>query len=61
MEAYSQDLRDRVLSALEREARPTAMADRFEVSRVLVYQVRTGSRRRDSGAVSQLEAIGSLG
>ncbi len=51
MEAYSQDLRDRVLSALEREARPTAMADRFEVSRVWVYQVRnrftqTGQRSR---------------
>ncbi len=40
MEAYSQDLRDRVLRALERGERPTAIADRFEVSRVWVYQVR---------------------
>lgn len=41
MDAYSQDLRDRVLRALERGERPTAIADRFEVSRVWVYQVRT--------------------
>jgi transposase len=41
MEAYSQDLRDRVLRALERGDRPTAIANRFEVSRVWVYQVRT--------------------
>lgn len=40
MEAYSQDLRDRVLRALERGERPTAIANRFEVSRVWVYQVR---------------------
>ena len=40
MDAYSQDLRDRVLRALERGERPTAIADRFEVSRVWVYQVR---------------------
>jgi len=40
MEAYSQDLRDRVLRALERGERPTAIATRFEVSRVWVYQVR---------------------
>jgi len=40
MYAYSQDLRDRVLRALERGDRPTAIADRFEVSRVWVYQVR---------------------
>ena len=39
MEAYSQDLRDRVLRALERGERPTAIAARFEVSRVWVYQV----------------------
>jgi hypothetical protein len=48
MEAYSQDLRDRVLRALERGERPTAIAARFEVRRV-------------SGAVSQLEVIGSPG
>ena len=40
MDAYSQDLRDRVLRALERGERPTAIADRFGVSRVWVYQVR---------------------
>jgi transposase len=40
MEAYSQDLRDRVLRALARGERPTAIANRFEVSRVWVYQVR---------------------
>jgi transposase len=40
MQAYSQDLRDRVLRALERGDRPTEIAKRFEVSRVWVYQVR---------------------
>ena len=40
MDAYSQDLRDRVVRAWERGERPTASADRFEVSRVWVYQVR---------------------
>ena len=41
MDAYSQDLRERVLRALERGDRPTAIADRFEVSRVWVYQGQT--------------------
>lgn len=40
MRAYSQDLRDRVLRALERGERPALIARRFEVSRVWVYQVR---------------------
>lgn len=40
MEAYSQDLRDRVLRALARGERPSEIARRFEVSRVWVYQVR---------------------
>jgi transposase len=40
MQAYSQDLRDRVLGALERGESPTAIAERFEVSRVWVYQVK---------------------
>ena len=40
MYAYSQDLRDRVLRALERGEGPTDIARRFEVSRVWVYQVR---------------------
>ncbi|MCL2021506.1 MAG: IS630 transposase-related protein [Betaproteobacteria bacterium] len=40
MPAYSQDLRDRVLDALEREERPSRIAQRFVVSRSCVYQVR---------------------
>lgn len=40
MAAYSQDLRDRVLNALERGDRPTDIAARFEVSRVWVYEVK---------------------
>jgi transposase len=39
MRAYSQDLRERVLRALERRERPTDIAARLEVSRVWVYQV----------------------
>jgi len=40
MQAYSQDLRDRVLRALERGDRPVDMAERFEVSREWVYRVK---------------------
>ena len=40
MQSYSQDLRDRVLWALDRGERPTAIARRLEVSRVWVYRVR---------------------
>src|SRR5260370_31967431 len=40
MQAYSQDLRDRVLRALERGEGPTEIARRFEVSCLWVYQVR---------------------
>ena len=40
MAAYSQDLRERVLRALDRGERPTEIARRFEVSRIWVYQVR---------------------
>ena len=47
MQAYSQDLRERVLRALNRGERPTAIAERFEVSRVWVYQVR--DRLKKSG------------
>ena len=39
MHAYSQDLRDRVLRALERGERPSDIARRLEVSRVWVYDV----------------------
>lgn len=41
MPLYSQDLRDRVLRALERGERPTDIAARFEVSREWVYDVKT--------------------
>ena len=37
---YSEDLRERVLRALERDERPTQIARRFEVSRMWVYQVK---------------------
>lgn len=47
MYAYSQDLRDRVLGALERGERPSDIARRFEVSRVWVYQVQ--GRFREEG------------
>jgi len=40
MQAYSQDLRERVLRAIERGDRPTSIARRFEVSREWVYQVK---------------------
>lgn len=40
MRSYSQDLRDRVLAALERGERPTDIAKRFEVSRGWVHEVR---------------------
>jgi transposase len=52
MDAYSQDLRDRVLRALERGERPTAIAERFEVSRGWVYQVR--NRLTQTGQRSSL-------
>lgn len=51
MRAYSQDLRDRVLGALARGEGPTAIARRYEVSRLWVYQVRKRWQqdgRRDS-------------
>jgi len=44
-QAYSQDLRDRVLHACERGDRPTEIAKRFEVSRVWVYQVKGRDER----------------
>jgi transposase len=49
--AYSQDLRDRVLAALERKERPAEIARRFEVSRDWVYEVKNRFEReglRDS-------------
>jgi transposase len=47
MQSYSQDLRERVLWALSRGERPTAIARRLEVSRVWIYQVR--DREQNSG------------
>ncbi|MGC8551174.1 MAG: IS630 transposase-related protein [Acidobacteriaceae bacterium] len=52
MHSYSQDLRDRVLWALERGERPSAIARRLEVSRVWVYQVR--DRKRKTGLRTSL-------
>ena len=56
MDAYSQDLRDRVLRALERGERPPTIADRFEVSRVWVSQVR--NRLTPTGQRSSLQIGG---
>src|SRR5271170_3072261 len=47
MRAYSQDLRERVLRALDRGERPTEIARRFEVGRLWVYRVR--DRRQKTG------------
>jgi len=47
MQSYSQDLRDWVLRALGRGESPTAIAGRYEVSRVYVYDV--GDRQRETG------------
>ena len=47
MQSYSQDLRERVLRALDRGEGPTQIARRFEVSRVWVYHVR--DRLRETG------------
>lgn len=47
MQAYSQDLRERVLRAIERGEGPTAIARRYEVSRMWVYQV--GKRLHATG------------
>lgn len=45
MGAYSQDLRERVLRALDRGERPSEIARRFEVGRVWVYKVRDRLQR----------------
>ena len=47
MQSYSQDLRDRVLWALERRERPAQIARRLEISRAWVYQVR--DRKQKTG------------
>lgn len=56
MQAYSQDLRERVLRALDRGERPTEIARRFEVGRAWVYRVR--NRLRDSGERGSLQIGG---
>jgi transposase len=56
MQAYSQDLRDRVLRAVERGERPTDIAERFEVSRVWVYQV--ADRFKTTGRRASLQVGG---
>jgi transposase len=56
MQSYSQDLRDRVLWALQRGERPSAIARRLEVSRVWVYQVR--DREQTTGRRSSLQIGG---
>jgi transposase len=45
MQSYSQDLRERVLWALDRGERPSLIARRLEVSRVWVYQVRNRAQK----------------
>lgn len=55
MQAYSQDLRDRVIRALERGDRPSTIAERFEVSRVYVYDVK---RRLSQGERSSQKVGG---
>lgn len=52
MRSYPQELRDRVLGGLERGEGPTAIANRFEVSRFWVYYVR--NRLREQGSRSSL-------
>lgn len=56
MQSYSQDLRDRVLRALERKERPSDIAVRFEVSREWIYLVR--NRLRDNGMRHSLQIGG---
>jgi len=56
MQAYSQDLRERVLRALDRGDRPTEIARRFEVSRIWVYQVR--NREHETGVRSSFQIGG---
>jgi transposase len=56
MQSCSQDLRDRVLWALERGERPTTIAQRLEVSRVWVYQVR--GREQKTGQRTSLQIGG---
>ena len=56
MQSYSQDLRDRVLRALARGEGPSSIAERFEVSRFYVYQVR--DREQATGERSSFQIGG---
>ena len=56
MYSYSQDLRDRVLWALDRGERPTTIARRLEISRVWVYRVR--EREQKTGKRTSLQIGG---
>src|SRR6202165_6335117 len=56
MQAYSQDLRERVLRALDRGERPTEIAQGLEVSRFWVYQVR--DREQETGVRSSFQMGG---
>jgi transposase len=56
MQSYSQDLRDRVLWALDRGEGPTAIARRLEISRVWVYRVR--DREQKTGQRSSYQIGG---
>ena len=56
MHSYSQDLRDRVLWALERGERPSDIARRLEVGRVWVYRVR--DRKQKTGLCTSLRIGG---
>jgi transposase len=56
MQAYSQDLRERVLRALDRGDRPAEIARRFEVSRLWVYRVR--DRQQETGVRSSFQIGG---
>jgi transposase len=56
MQSYSQDLRDRVLRALARGEGPSAIAQRLEVSRFYVYQVR--DREQETGVRSSFQIGG---
>ena len=61
MQSYLQDLRDRVLWALERGDRPTAIARRLEISRVWVYQVRARVQKTANAAVFRSAGIAVRG
>jgi len=56
MQSYSQDLRERVLRALERGEGPSAIARRYEVSRFYVYQVR--DREQETGVRTSFQIGG---